>query len=194
VSESHPSGQTTAGSIAAALTDPTPSWITLPRLVEEVPDSLLRAIAAFDAGDRPAGRAAAEWLRTKSVATHAISRTRLLIVDHRVGGFYSLASAQVALRSQHRREIGVTQHVVSLPAALVTWIAKDVRSHVDGVDLLRHAAATARKAALHQATALLVVDPFDEETDVLWRTRFGFRPSSEAGPLKRLWLPITRLS
>lgn len=54
----------------------------------------------------------------------------------------------------------------------------------------RHATATARRASTLQAAALLVVDPFDEETNRMWRERFGFRPSSEKGALKRLWLPL----
>jgi hypothetical protein len=113
-----------------------------------------------------------------------------LVIDHQVSGFYSLASAQVALRPQHRRSLGLDQSVVSVPAALVAWIAKDTRSEIDGADLLRHAAATARRAATLQASAVLVVDPYDDETALMWRERFGFRSSGETGALKRLWLPL----
>jgi hypothetical protein len=182
--------EATAQSILAALADTRPTWITLPEAATDVPDALQRAIEAFDAGDRPAACAATAWLKTKAVDAHKTSRTRLLIADQRVAGFYSLASAQVALQSRHRRDLGL-QGVVSVPAALVTWIAKDARADIEGKALLLHATATARRAAALQAAALLVVDPFDKDTDQMWRERFGFRPSSEPGPLKRLWLPLS---
>lgn len=187
----HLSREDTARSILAAFADPEPTWITLPPESSDVPAELRTAIDAFDPGPRPAARAAAHWFTTQALAAYETSRTRLLVTEHRVSGFYSLASAQVALRPQHRQALGLDQGVVSVPAALVAWIAKDTRSEIDGADLLRHATATARRAAALQAAALLVVDPYDEETALMWRDRFGFRSSSEKGALKRLWLPLT---
>ncbi len=58
-----------------------------------------------------------------------------------MAGFYSLASAQVTL-SQRDRRLGVDP--VRVPAALVTWIAKDVRADIDGKVLLLHADASKR--------------------------------------------------
>jgi hypothetical protein len=77
-----------------------------------------------------------------------------------------------------------------VPAALITWIAKDRRAEIEGKLLLLHAVATARRAAELQATAVLVVDPFDERTAAMWRERYGFRPSAEVRKPKRLWLPL----
>jgi len=111
----------------------------------------------------------------------------LLIADGRVVGFYSLASAQVELSQRDRPRVDVAP--VRVPAALITWIAKDKRAEIDG-KLLLLAAATARRAAELQATSVLVVDPFDEETAAMWRERFGFRASVEARTPKRLWLPL----
>jgi hypothetical protein len=79
---------------------------------------------------------------------------------------------------------------VRVPAALITWIAKDRRATIDGKLMLLHAAATARRAAELQATSVLVVDPFDNETATMWRERYGFRPSAEVRKPKRLWLPL----
>jgi hypothetical protein len=177
-------------SILAALGDPKPTWITLPPATLVLPQELRTAIDAFDAGPRAAGQAATMWLTTQAQEAYETSRTRLLIVEHRVAGFYSLAAAQVGLRRQHRRMLGLPQNLVSVPAALITWIGKDRGSGIDGADLLRHATATARRAAALQAAALLVVDPFDDETDEMWRSRYGFRSSSQNGALKRLWLPL----
>jgi hypothetical protein len=177
-----------AESVTSALADPEPSWITLPSQDGELSSELRRAIDDFDAGERAAARAASSWLRTQAVAAHRTSRTRLLIAGGRVAGFYSLASAQVELSQRERRRAGVVP--VRVPAALITWLAKDRRAVVDGKPLLLHAAATARRAAELQATSVLVVDPFDEATAVMWRERYGFRPSAEPGKPKRLWLAL----
>ncbi len=177
-----------AASIDATLADPQPTWITLPSRNEELPTDLRLALDDFDAGERAAAKAAGAWLQTDAVAAHQTSRTRLCIADCRVAGFYSLASAQVELSQRDRRRVGVVP--VRVPAALITWIAKDKRAEIDGKLLLLHAAATARRAAELQATSVLVVDPFDEETAVMWRKRYGFRASVETRKLKRLWLPL----
>lgn len=177
-----------AESIDVALTDPKPTWITLPSRDEELPTELRLALDDFDAGERAAAQAAGAWLQAQAVAAHQTSRTRLLIAGGRVTGFYSLASAQVELSQRDRRRVGVVP--VRVPAALITWIAKDKRAEIDGKLLLLHAVATARLAAELQATAVLVVDPFDEETAAMWRKRYGFRASVEARKPKRLWLPL----
>jgi hypothetical protein len=179
-------------SIVAALSDSQPSWVTLPSADIEVPAELRGALDAFSAGNRPAAAAAAHWLKSRALTAYQTARTRLLVAEHRVAGFYSLASAQVALSQRDRRRLGVEP--VQVPAALVAWIAKDARADVDGKTLLLHAAATARRAATLQATSVLVVDPFDEETAVMWRGRFGFRPSAEPAERRRLWLPLQTLS
>ena len=174
--------------IAAAFADPEPSWVTLPPADVEAPAQLRDALDTFDAGERPAADAAARWLKTQALGAYQTARTRLLVVEHRVAGFYSLASAQVALRQHDRRRLGVDP--VQVPAALVAWIAKDAGADTDGKTLLLHAAATARRVAALQATAVMVVDPFDAETTMMWRARFGFRPSAEPAERKRLWLPL----
>jgi hypothetical protein len=175
--------------ILGALRDPRRSWITLPRADAEVPAELRVGLDAFDAGERPAGVAATAWLKTQAVGSHQTSRTRLLVAAGRVDGFYSLASAQVELSQRDRRRISVDP--VRVPAALVTWIAKDIEATIDGRELLLHALATARRVGALQATAVLVVDAFDDGTAAMWRDRFDFRPSAEErGGRRRLWLPL----
>ena len=108
---------TTAESIASALADPQPSWITLPSRDEELPGELRLALDDFDAGERAASKAAGNWLRTQGVAAHQTSRTRLLIADGRVAGFYSLASAQVELSQRDRLRVDVAPVRVPRPFA-----------------------------------------------------------------------------
>jgi hypothetical protein len=179
-------------SITAALVDTHPSWVTLPADGGDVPDELRAVLAVFDAGKRPAANAAADWLKSEALRSWQTARTRLLIADSRVAGFYSLASAHVVLSQRDRRRLGVTPPRV--PAALVAWIAKDARAKVDGKSLLLHAAATARRVDALQATAVLAVDPFDQQTAMMWRQRFGFRSSSEPADRRRLWLPLRAVS
>jgi hypothetical protein len=174
--------------IVEALADPAPIWLTLPSGAAQAPDELGAVLDDFDAGDRPAAVAAGAWLRGEAFGSHSTSRTRLLIADQRLAGFYALASAQVELSQRDRGRLGLDP--VRVPAALVTWIAKDKRAGIDGKELLLHATAMARRAAELQATSVLVVDPYDEETATMWRERFGFRPSSESRTPKRLWLPL----
>jgi hypothetical protein len=174
--------------IATAFADSQPSWVTLPPADVEAPAQLRDALDAFDAGGRPAAVAAARWLKTQALGAYQTARTRLLVAEHRVAGFYSLASAQVALSQRDRRRLGVDP--VQVPAALVAWIAKDAGADTDGKTLLLHAAATARRAAALQATTVMVVDPFDAETTMMWRARYGFRSSAKLAERKRLWLPL----
>jgi len=169
-----------------------PSWLTLPRADEEIPSELAVAITAFDAGERSAARAAAEWLKQDARRHYDTARTRLLVADGRVLGFYALASAQVRLTGDDREQsFGGVDH--SIPAALIAWIAKAHEAGVDGGEILLHAAATARRAADQQATAVLVVDPYDDDTSEMWQQRFGFR-SSAGRNSKRLWLPLALVS
>jgi hypothetical protein len=161
--------------------------------VDQLAGDLTSAIDNFDAGRRPAASAATTWLRTQAIASHQTSRTRLLVVAGRVEGFYSLASAQVELSQRDRRRAGFGRadfEPVRVPAALITWIAKDRHGTLDGKLLLLHAAATARRASELLAMPVLVVDPFDQQTAAMWRSRYGFRASVDGRRPKCLWLPL----
>lgn len=178
----------TAASIRRAFRDQGATWLTLPDGGENLPEELRHAIETFDAGERPAAKAATEWLQNDAHDSFATSRTRVLIEGQRIAGYHSLASASVALSQRDRREIGA-QHV-RVPACLVTWIAKDIHAPIDGKELLLHADAKAREAARIQATTVLALDAYDEETANMWRERYGFRRCAEDGPRERLWLAL----
>jgi len=159
--------------VATALAQQQESWFTLPPQDVEIPTELTQALEGFDAGEQAAAVAATEWLQTRARREHRTSRTRVLIAQGRLAGFYSLASSHVELSGRHRKALALQSTVVSVPAALVTWIAKDHRSTVEGKTLLLHAAATARRAAAMQAATVLVVDAYDEQTAGMWKQRFG---------------------
>lgn len=166
------------------------SWVVLPADDELIEPDLKRAISAFDAGPLPAARAAVDWLQHDAVAQFSTSRTHLLLVDGSLAGFYSLASAHAVLTQRHRKMAGVTRPAGEVPATLVTWIAKALGGPVDGDVLLLHAVATARRSRETIATALLVVDAYDDATARMWRERYGFRPAQRHGRGQRLWLPL----
>jgi hypothetical protein len=48
----------------------------------------------------------------------------------------------------------------------------------------------ARRSRAYQATAVLVVDAFDDETENMWRECYGFRSAADKARPNRLWLPL----
>ncbi|MEJ7655425.1 MAG: hypothetical protein WKF33_00105 [Thermoleophilaceae bacterium] len=46
------------------------------------------------------------------------------------------------------------------------------------------------RSRAYQATAVLVVDAFDDETENMWRERYGFRSAADKARPNRLWLPL----
>jgi hypothetical protein len=176
-------------SIDRAFEDREPTWVTLPGIDLEPSDRLRDALDRFDAGPTPAGAAATAWLRDHALSQHQMSRTRLCIADGRICGYYSLCNSTFEISSRKRRQLlQVETTIRTLPASLVTWLAKDRQVGVDGKLLIRHAVATAREAAAVTASVALVVDPFDDATADMWKERFGFRESS--GESDRLWIPL----
>jgi hypothetical protein len=172
-----------------ALVDSEPTWVTLPPVDIEVSEAFKRALDQFDAGPKPAGVAATEWLHQCAVTQYELSRTTLYIANGAIAGYYSLCNSTVEISQSHRKKkLALDTERGTLPASLVTWLAKDHRADFDGTLLLKHATAVARKAMLTQASVALVLDPFDDETAEMWKTRYGFRKSS--GSSGRLWIPL----
>lgn len=181
----------TIKAIDDALADAEPTWVTLPPVDIDISEPFRRALDDFDAGPKPAAVAATHWLQQSAPAQHQNSRTALYIANGRIAAYYSLCNAQVELSQRQRKKLDLRTPIGTLPASLVTWLAKDHRADFDGELLVMHAVATARKATMTQASVALVLDPYDDETAEIWKTRFGFRRSS--GPnADRLWVPLVR--
>lgn len=154
---------------------------------------LLDAVEAFNPVDTAkgaaAGKAAAQWLRERSLGDFRTTKTRLCVVDGVVEGFYSMAASQVELRTSDRTS-DMGQHPIQ-PAALVTWTAKGRSNRISGWHLLSHAAATALKVQEEMMGCVaLVVDPYDAAAADVWRRQpYHFRTSRTRGPngVPRLW-------
>jgi hypothetical protein len=91
------------------------------------------------------------------------------------------------------------RHIRETPATLLAWAAKAADTDVEGAVLLRHADAIAQTVTRLQATCVLALDPFDEDTAELWKERYGFKPVApplEAGATAsdRLWVSLDGLS
>ena len=177
--------------LTTALATGEPVFVPWRRDVAAALPALHPAIAAFDPGDRLAAHASALWLRDHALDAPPTSATRLLVQDATLLGFYALANGQAELSSSHQKRLGSRRP--TQPAVVLTQIAR----HVDappgtGQRLFDAALSTARGGTRFSAATILVLDPFDDATDAMWRTRYGFRASRTpaVGGLKRLWTPL----
>jgi hypothetical protein len=153
---------------------------------------LAAAVADFKAkGNSEAARAATAWLKERSLPNYRTTVTWLMLneAEDFVEGYYSLASSQVELRTDHRKALGPTEYPIQ-PAALITWIAKDGRAGISGKQLLAHAVAVAARVARLQGVVAIVLDPFDDGTAKIWKAApYNFKTSltRSADGRRRLW-------
>ncbi|HEX9966599.1 MAG TPA: hypothetical protein VGB06_01505 [Solirubrobacterales bacterium] len=147
----------------------------------------------FESLDHPAGLAAAKFLRSEALANAAMTRTHLLLADDRIEGFFSLSSASVRLSGRSIRSLGLRTAITTIPAILMTWVARHRNSEVSGLELVETAFALARESALNVGAAAFVLDPWDERVAEIWRNEpYPFRDSEQARKNKppRLWAPL----
>jgi hypothetical protein len=83
------------------------------------------------------------------------------------------------------------------PAILLAQFARSAHNTPGiGGEMLQHSAHTAHLALHYIGATVLVVDPFDEDTDTYWREHWGLEQSERRVPgnrqLKRLWAAIPR--
>jgi hypothetical protein len=162
---------------------------TVPPYPIEISPTFEAALRAFDAGERPAARAATDWLHNCALVQYLTSRTRLYLGQGRIAGYYSLASAHVALSADNRQALGLPDRRYA-PATLMTWIAKDPRASISGQTLLDDAYTRAVAAAELQASAVFALDAADEDTATMWIERYGFQHLDESKGGRRLWIAL----
>jgi hypothetical protein len=157
---------------------------------------LIKAMDAFESLDFPAGDAAASFLKEEAVVNSAMTRTHLLVTDDRVEGFISLCSASVKLSERSIRSLGLRTTIKTMPATLLTWVARHRESSTSGLELVETAFALARESAKNIAVAAFVLDPWDEKVAEIWRKEpYPFRDSEQKRTKKppRLWTPLNPL-
>ena len=168
-------------------------WFQWNRQVAEEIPQLVEAVAGFEAFSKneAAANEGTEWIQHRAAEVTACV-TRILVVAERVAAFYALSSGEAVITSEkHRKQMGGDG--IRFGSSHVEWIARDRRAPAGaGEDALRHAIFVATRVGELQGNVILTLDPFDTETQEMWRSK-GLRNSQtidDAGELKRLYLPL----
>lgn len=155
--------------------------------------ALAEAIDAFQPVPGPAGESVGSWLKERALSEPQEAAVRVRLSDGHVTGVYALCAAQIALSRQERSQIGGVYYRTQ-PAILIAQFARSADTPGIGDEMMLHADATARRALHYIGATTLVVDPFDEDTAEMWRSRFGFQDSEQPVPgnrqLRRQWLSL----
>jgi hypothetical protein len=163
-------------------------------VIAELPE-LGDAVGAFAPVPGPAGESVAEWLADRALAEPQEAAVRARLSHGKITGVYALCAAQVALTAEDRVQLGGVYYRTQ-PAILLAQFARAADTPGIGGEMLEHAAHTAHLALHYVGATVLVVDPFDEDTDSYWREHWGLEPSEQRVPgnrrLKRLWAAIPR--
>jgi hypothetical protein len=143
------------------------------------------------AANPSASAALTRWFREDALdQEHSVY---ILMVDGEVGAFVSLRSSSVALRNRDARKVGMSDKA-HVPATHLAYVARaDGSKYRDlGRKAVLYAASIARRINQFQRTAVLVVDPYDDETEEMWRTSFKFWSTNErcTNGCRRLYHPI----
>jgi hypothetical protein len=169
------------------------AYLRVDQAVIQALPGLDEAIRSFKPVPGPAGESVARWLSERAFRAPQEATVRLRLSHGRVTGVYALCAAQVALATEERAQLGGV-HYLTQPAILLAQLARAADAPGIGDELLRHAAAIARRALTHVGATVLVVDPFDEPTADMWRERFAFQDSRQPVPgnprLRRQWLRL----
>ncbi|WCB95707.1 hypothetical protein DSM104299_04456 [Baekduia alba] len=170
-------------------------WVRWNAAALQARPRLEQAIADFDPGSLPAAQAAARWLRADGLGGE--SQPYLAVVDDEVVGFYALTVGQVILSSHHRKKLDLTFSTQG--AVLLTWIAKSARHKIDGGLLVTDAIGVALEIAAQASATVFALDPYDEPTAEMWKSRYAMRESQtelkarDGEPvLRRLYVPLSK--
>lgn len=178
------------GTLAKGETSTATEWI---RYSPDTAGPLIDRVTGFEPLDFPAGHAAAKFLREDALANAGMTRTHLCVSEHRVEGFFSCCSTSVILSTRSVRHLGLRTEIKTMPAVLLTWVARNGSGTVSGLELLTTAYALAREATATVAAVALVVDPADDQVAEVWKGEpYNFRESEQKRrrACNRLWTPL----
>lgn len=160
----------------------------------ETADSVRELVTDFRPLDFEAGHKAAKFLKEDALVNAGMTRTHLCISDERLEGFISCCSGSVTLSERSILSLGFRTEIKTMPAVLVTWVARHGEGVVPGWELLTTAYALAREATTTIAAVALVVDPADDQVAEVWKGEpYNFRVSDQrrrGKRPKRLWMPL----
>ena len=165
-------------------------WISYSQTTASSVDNF---VAEFEPLDHPAGHRAAQFLRSDALVNAPMTRTHLCVSEVRLEGFISCCSGSVTLSERSIRSLGLRTQITTMPAILLTWVARHGNGAVPGYELLSTAYALAREATSTIAAVALVVDPADDQVAEVWKGEpYNFRESEQkrGGAPRRLWTPL----
>jgi hypothetical protein len=167
------------------------AYVRVDQLIDAALPELGEAIRSFEPVPGPAGESVAEWLAERALNEPQEATVRVRLSHGKVTGVYALCAAQIALSREERAQLGGV-HYRTQPAILLAQFARAADTPGIGDEMLRHADTSARRALLYVGATVLVVDPFEQDTAVMWQQRFGFQDSEQPVPgnlrLRRQWL------
>lgn len=147
---------------------------------------------AYSGGNVTASEALTKWFRDES--TEPYVSTYIKVEDGLIAAFVALQSSSVSLHAKAAKKLRIPDET-RVPATLITHVARHESAESGrGREAILYAAAIARRANLLQRTAVLVLDPFDKETQEMWSSRFKFQQSVEmiSHDRQRLYIPLRR--
>lgn len=175
--------------LVAALAGTSRTLVTLPSRTR-CPHELVAAVEEFEAGDRPAALASAKWLREHALDEHGSARTYVFVAENRALAFFALSVGVASLEPAALAVLAAGPR--QLPAVLLAQAARRPDADLPSGTVLEHALGAAERAHQFVGVGALMLDPYDEEADRMWRAR-GFRPVRKTRrdqDLLRLWRPL----
>lgn len=181
-------GSASPEELVAALAGTSWTLMTLPSRAR-CPHQLVTAVGNFEAGDRPAALASAKWLRDHALDEHGSARSYVFAAENRVLAFFALSVGVASLEPADLAALAAGPR--QLPAVLLAQAARWPEADLPPGTVLEHALGAAERANQFVGVGALMLDPYDEAADKMWRAR-GFRPvkKTRGQGLLRLWRPL----
>jgi hypothetical protein len=147
-------------------------------------------VGRFVSLDTEAGAEAGRWLRESALANDGSTRTRLLLSETRIEGYFALCAGQTRLEAADVTALGLPPGRHQIPAVVLAWIARHRDGEVGGRELLTVAFGIARRVSREVGAAVFALDARDEAIGEVWQAPpYGFRRSTRER--NRLWVPLT---
>lgn len=175
-------------------TDARGTWVRLDQSTKD-DGELLEKVSSFESLSNPAGEEAARWLREDALDNDGLTKTRMLVTDERVEGYIATCYGTVTLTDGGFRRLSQPRRLrrKTVPAFLLCWVARNVESDIEGMQLMLTALGLAREAKRISGLVAFALDPHDEEVSTMWQGEPWHFRKCKAGSgdrPTRLYLPI----
>ncbi len=162
---------------------------TLPPLAS-CPRQLVQAVEAFEPMDHPSAIASGAWLRDRAFLEHGSARTYVWVARGRVHGFFAVSVGTCRLQPHELATLQAGRR--PMPAVLLAQAARARECDIPPNEILETVLGIAEEVAALAGAGALMLDPFDQPTEQMWRAR-GFRSTSDTprgNGRRRLWIEL----